>query len=75
MRDWYKITPREFAAMDENEKREMSREILTEAFGPPENNDKQRIIEEILDFTYGKVETLDSGQARPAGASGPVDLG
>lgn len=63
MKHWEQITPREFAAMSENEKRELARKILEEAFGPPENEHRRKIIEAILNANYGPEEVaraLDS---------------
>jgi hypothetical protein len=63
VKHWEQITPQEFAAMSENEKRELARKILEDAFGPPVNEHRAQIIEAILNANYGpeKVErALDS---------------
>ena len=62
---WEQITPQEFAAMSESEKRELARTILEEAFGPPANKHRAKIIEGILNANYGPPEVdraLDSGR-------------
>jgi len=53
MKPWEQITPQEFAAMSEAEKRALARTILEEAFGPPANEHRVKIIEAILDANYG----------------------
>jgi len=52
MKPWDEITPQEFAAMNEGEKRELARMILSEAFGPPDNEQRSTLIEGILNANY-----------------------
>ena len=53
MKAWEEITPQEFAAMNESEKRELARKILEDALGLPVNEHRTQIITAILNANYG----------------------
>lgn len=67
MMRWQEIkTPEEWLAIPESEKREIAREILESAFGPPVNQQRQNTIEAVLNGMFGpetkhETETLDPG--------------
>jgi len=59
MKPWQEITPQEFAAMSESEKRELARQILTDGYGhsplDPGNVERDKVIEGVLNAMYGPV--------------------